>query len=276
MIPLHLPKNQPPSEPSEPDPQWELLTATGTGIFLWIVVFLTWNQPHVTTVLLSTTLWLQWVYHARPGDGIVMVSAALLGTPAEIAGIKLGEWIYHAPDMLWGIPIWMPLIWANLFAIFRRLSRAILAQLTIIWPKTNAWIWRKFFPSLDVWIAIYWATALLLMGKRPIILFLYAFFMLIIGILWNQNSEKVLFLVGGMIGSLGEFICIQAGYWHDNNPFFNTLGVDITLPLDWGLSAILIHRIAESLAHQNFFASRREGACDHEACDHNQNQPKRG
>lgn len=243
------------------DPRWELLVAIALGLFLLAVVMLTWQYPLWTTLLLAVALWIQWRYRARPGDGVAMLAAALLGTPAEMVEVSLGEWIYHGPHLFWGIPVWIPLIWANLFALFRRLSRAILETLVIVWPMAHAWVWKRFSPFLGVLILAYWGVALLWMEKISGVIALYATFMLVIGALWHRDMEKTLFVVGAVLGTVGEYLCIQAGYWHYHNPFFKSLGVDITLPLDWGLSAILIHRIAVRLTRARSPDSMAGRAC---------------
>ena len=222
---------------------WDFLVAMAIGLFLLLTVYLTWNHPWLTTTLLAIAVWTQLRYRPHPGDGIAMLTAALLGTPAEIYEVSVGEWTYHAPHLLWGIPIWIPLVWANLFALFRRFQRTILASFTTLNPNHR----KNRFTTLTVIIGIYWTAAILLMNKIIFVIGLYAFFMVIVAAFWHQKEEQWLFLIGAVLGSVGEYISIQAGYWHYYNPYFSS-GVDITLPLDWGLSAIIIHRITESLA----------------------------
>lgn len=232
------------------DPRWQLLTALGIALFLLATVLLTWNHPYGTTALLVVALWVQWRYGSRPGDGVVMLMAALLGTPAEMVEVSLGEWTYHAPHLLWGIPLWIPLIWANMFALFCRLARIILALCATAWPIHNAWVWKRLFPFLGGSVLVYWALALAWMDKMPIVIGLYAGFMILISSLWFNRWTMTLFWVGAILGTVGEFLCIQEGYWHYYNPYFSTLGIDITLPLDWGLSAVLIDQIAKTLTRK--------------------------
>lgn len=225
----------------------DFLINVGIGTTLLASVTLTWNQPLWTTVLLAALFFLQWKHRVQPGDRIVMITAALLGTPGELLEVSLGEWTYHAPHLIWGIPMWIPLVWANLFVLFRRLTRSTLQLLTHLWPGINTPHWRTLFGSLAIGIILLWITALLLMQKQVEILAFYAFFMVLLGGFWNKEPQRLLFLIAASIGAFGEYLCIQLGYWHYNQPYFESLGVDITLPLDWGISAILIHQIAEAL-----------------------------
>lgn len=225
----------------------ELGFGAAIGIYLLAVVVKTWNTPLVTTLLLALALFGQALFHKNPRDRIAMAIAAMLGTPAEIAEVAVGEWTYHAPNLIWGIPLWIPLIWANLFALFRRLTRTIHALLAQYWPKTGAAAWRYLFLFLALVIVAYWCSALLLMPKLPLVIGLYAAMMVIAGSFWHQEEDILIFGIGALLGAVGEYICIQLGYWHYANILFPQWGVDITLPLDWGLSAIIINRMANSI-----------------------------
>lgn len=206
-------------------------------------VTLTWHEPVWTTVLLSLCLVIQGLLHPGPGDRLAMLTAAILGTPAEIAEVHLGEWTYYAPDLIWGVPMWIPLIWANLFVLFRRLSRSWTAILDIAFEKEGV-LRRRLGMVLMVPIIGLWVSALLLMDKPPLVQGLYALMILLTALFWRTEMDRLVFVTGGILGAVGEFVCVQLGYWSYFNPLFKDFGVDITLPLDWGLSAVIIHRIA--------------------------------
>ncbi|HAT51147.1 MAG: hypothetical protein HQL07_13355 [Nitrospirae bacterium] len=220
-----------------------LLLSLMVACTLMAAVILTWDEPIWTTVLLSLCLVIQGLLHPGPGDRLAMLTAAILGTPAEIAEVHLGEWTYYAPDLMWGVPMWIPLIWANLFALFRRLSRSWTAILDIIFEKEGV-LRRRLDMVLMVSIIGLWVSALLLMDKPPLVQGLYALMILLTALFWRTEMDSLVFLTGGTLGAVGEFVCVQLGYWSYFNPLFKDFGVDITLPLDWGLSAVIIHRIA--------------------------------
>ncbi|MBF0435218.1 MAG: hypothetical protein HQL77_07580 [Magnetococcales bacterium] len=219
-----------------------LLTLIIAASLMASVVF-TWNQPWLTTLLLATLLVLQGVLHPGPGDRAAMVAAALLGTPAEIAEVHLGEWTYHAPHLILGVPMWISLVWANLFSLFRRFARSWTILLDTSLGKGEPW--RRYFnvilalPILALWIA-----ALALMEKPLVVQGLYALMIVITALFWRTECDRLIFITGATLGAFGEFVSVQLGYWSYYNPLFKSFGVDITLPLDWGLSAVIIHRIA--------------------------------
>lgn len=217
------------------------------ALSLMASVLLTWNHPIATTSLLAIILVIQGFHSEAPGDRAAMLTAAILGTPAEIAEVSLGEWTYHAPDLIFGVPMWISLVWANLFCLFRRLVRSWTILLNLLMPAENP-TRRSIRPLLAIPIISLWIAALTLMDKPALVRGLYALMILIMAFFWRTETDLLTFLTGAIIGTFGEFVSVQLGYWSYYNPLFTKFGVDITLPLDWGLSAVIIHRIA-SLWH---------------------------
>lgn len=215
-----------------------------TGASLFAAVVWSWHQPALTTLALTLVLIAQLQYHPHPRDRHAMLAAALLGTPAEAVSVHLGEWTYHAPGLILGLPIWIPLIWANLFALYRRLTRLLLAVLP---ARTEFRV--PYVRILTILIALYAFLTLALMDKMPLVHLLYAGFLIIMAGYWREEADLSIFVIGSLLGTLGEFTCVQLGYWHYYNPYFNALGIDITLAMDWGLSAVIIHRIASFRAN---------------------------
>nr|AQS34583.1 hypothetical protein [uncultured archaeon] len=64
-------------------------------------------------------------------------------------------------------------------------------------------------------------------------------------IIWRNYNDFIFFLVGAVIGTIAEIICINEGVWQYSNPSF--IGIPIWLPFAWGLATILIKRTAESI-----------------------------
>jgi hypothetical protein len=54
----------------------------------------------------------------------------------------------------------------------------------------------------------------------------------------------LIFVIGGALGTLGEYICMKLGFWQYHYPFFMAIGLPLSLPLAWGLSAVIVARIA--------------------------------
>ncbi|MEO5327014.1 MAG: hypothetical protein H7829_02105 [Magnetococcus sp. THC-1_WYH] len=226
-----------------------LLPTTLIAAGIMASVLLTWNHPPLTTFLLALLLVIQATHHPAPGDRTAMLAAALLGTPAEIVEVHLGEWTYVAPALVFGVPMWISLIWANLFALFRRLARSWTALLDSgpgpVGPARTMIGGILILPIVSLW-----GAALILMDKPPLVRGLYALMILITALFWNKEMDRLIFLTGAVLGALGEFVAVQLGYWSYYNPLFKAYGVDITLPLDWGLSAVIIHRIASRWQHR--------------------------
>ena len=64
---------------------------------------------------------------AVPGDWAFALAAALAGPAVEAALVAFGAFDYTEPDVL-GLPIWLPLLWANGGLVVRRLFGLSIAQ----------------------------------------------------------------------------------------------------------------------------------------------------
>lgn len=60
---------------------------------------------------------------------------------------------------------------------------------------------------------------------------------------WHKKHDAYFFIVGAIIGTIGEIVAVSFGVWQYANPSF--LGIPLWLPLAWGLGVVLIKRIAE-------------------------------
>jgi len=61
---------------------------------------------------------------------------------------------------------------------------------------------------------------------------------------WHKNHDILFFIIGAIIGPIGEIVCVHFGVWQYTNPSF--LGIPVWLPLAWGLAVVLVKRIAET------------------------------
>jgi hypothetical protein len=79
--------------------------------------------------------------------------------------------------------------------------------------------------------------------------FLVAFLLLLVYLLRSffgyQKDDHVIFVVGALLGSSAEIIATSRGIWTYTNPTF--LNIPIWLPFAWGIGAVLIIRIAQTL-----------------------------
>jgi hypothetical protein len=235
----------------------EVLFEILTSVFLVGVVVFFWRTPFWAILLLGVGLSIQlWFWGERP-DAVVMVGAALLGTPSEIICVKYGVWSYRAPGLVWGIPVWIPLIWASLFCLFRRISMTILGVAQRSWPDSRIFWRRLFFGLLGAAILTYYVLVALTIIRT--IAAVYSFFMLLAVIFWHKEKDILIFIVAGILGTFGEYICMKLGFWEYHFPFFRSIGLPISLPMAWGLSGVVIGRIARIWEAQEIVESIEEG-----------------
>ena len=223
-------------------PWKELFFESFTGIYILIVVAVFWQKPLWTTLLLVGSLAMQLWFWREKADLAAMVAAALLGTPSEMVCIKTGVWTYHAPGMVLGIPVWIPFVWASLFCLFRRSSFTILAITGRIWPDQHTLVRKVLFRGLGGLIVIYALVTLYIIKKT--IAAVYAAFLVPALIFWHEEKDILVFIIGGALGTVGEYTCMKLGFWQYHYPFLRSIGVPISLPLAWGLSAVIVGRIA--------------------------------
>lgn len=62
---------------------------------------------------------------------------------------------------------------------------------------------------------------------------------------WHKKNDVVFFIVGAVVGPMGEVVAIYYGAWHYTNPSF--IGIPIWLPFAWGLATMLTKRIADTI-----------------------------
>jgi len=235
----------------------EFLFEIMTSCYLLGVVVFSWPTPFWASLLLAVGLGIQLWFWREKGDAAAMAAAALLGTPSEIICVKYGVWSYEAPGLFLGIPVWIPLIWASLFCLFRRISITIYEVSQQIWPDSRT-LWRRiFFGVLGAAILAYYVLVAVTIMRT--IAMVYSFFMLLAVIFWHKKRDILIFVVGGVLGTFGEYICMKFGFWEYHFPFFRSIGLPISLPMAWGLSGVMIGRIARTWETQEIVKSIEEG-----------------
>jgi hypothetical protein len=182
-----------------------------SGLYLTSVVVLFWRHTITASLLLGAGLgiWL-WRYRNK-ADAAAMVGAALLGTPSEIICVKYGVWTHSLADK----------IWPGRKSLSRKIVFGLLAGVIVVY-------------YIMISIAIIRSIAIV-----------YTVIMLITVIFWHEERDILIFITGGMLGTFGEYICMQQGFWHYHFPHFISIGLPVSLPMAWGLSAIIIGRIAK-------------------------------
>jgi hypothetical protein len=111
-------------------------------------------------------------------------------------------------------------------------------------PNSNVRAMRK---DLVFELGIY-AISIILVGflwQRPSILtILYVVISLIMLTRWHGKSDLIFYFVAFSLGPIGEAFAICLGAWKYSKPFYL---VPIWLPFLWGISALFVKRISETL-----------------------------
>ena len=226
------------------------------GLYVVAVVVFCWSRPASLSLLLAAGLCGQfWVWRERV-DVATMAVAAMLGAPAEILCVSTGVWTYNSPGLVWGIPIWIPLVWAYLLCMFRRMSITIHSFTLEVWPADRSRLRKLLFGVAGAAIILYSLTTVA-MVKVPIAA-TYIVAMISAIIVWHGERDILIFLVGATFGTLGECICMKLGFWEYQFPLLRSIGVPLSLPLAWGLSSVIIGRFAGKLAKRKPSEQTRE------------------
>ena len=213
-----------------------------TCIYVIAVVTFCWHSPLATSLLLAGGLVMQLWFWREKADAAMMAAAALLGTPSEIVCVRWGVWTYDAPGLVFGIPIWIPLVWAFLFCLFRRISLSIRSAIWRVLPDNKTRIRNIIFGMLGGGILVYYLITVSVIMRT--IAIVYTMFMIPAALFWHGERDIIIFLVGAALGTLGEYICMQLGFWHYHFPLLRSIGLPVSLPLAWGLSSVITGRIA--------------------------------
>lgn len=96
-----------------------LLSAFGVAM----VALLYKNNLLLTLIILAGWITAIKLWHVKH-DICLFVTAAFLGTAAEIVAIRFGAWQYSNPTLL-GIPAWLPLLWGIAVVFINRVVNAI-------------------------------------------------------------------------------------------------------------------------------------------------------
>jgi len=94
-----------------------------------------------------------------------------------------------------------------------------------------------------------YAISIILVGffwRAPAILTIfYVMISLIMLTQWHEKSDLIFYFVAFSLGPIGETFAIYLGAWKYSKPFYL---VPIWLPFLWGISALFVKKISETLS----------------------------
>lgn len=160
--------------------------------------------------------------------------ANALGTIGEwVAVNRLDFWDYAEPFAL-GLPLWIVLVWGNLFLLFRRLAM----RFELAWGDEGAVRAVLFAAALGLF-----AAATLRVVPETGTAYTVVATVALLGAARHRDLSH--FCVAAALGVAGEWIGVSAGIWSYPDPTVPTAGLPITLPLAWGFSAVLFAQWSE-------------------------------
>ena len=92
------------------------------------------------------------------------------------------------------------------------------------------------------WLVVGILLAIFLFKNNLLFTFVFLFIFVISVIFFRIKRDITYFILGVVIGTFGEIICVHFGVWSYSNPSF--LGIPMWLPLAWGFATTLIRRFA--------------------------------
>jgi len=222
------------------------------GLYILAVVPLLWQHSLLVTILLSGGSISSLLYCRGKERLIAFIIAAILGPFAEYISVIKGVWEYKIPSPFI-LPLWLPLVWGYLVILFRELS-LFLDQKILTFPqkkieKTIHWLLGISALAYCIWtlLAIHWGIALV-----------YAVFVVMGLFFWRSKKDILTFWIGGILGTLGEYLCMKRGMWDYTFPYFRSIGLPLSLPLAWGVMTLFVSRIGEFWTKERKFPHQQK------------------
>lgn len=168
------------------------------------------------------------------------IYAIILGTFGEFLCCRANMWVYKHPTAFY-LPLWIPFIWpilvTNLWEIsvyildvLDKKSKALRIGFLVLWGILiigHVAFTSYYLNNIVAWILLGFFLLVLAFSRKPINIWLY-----------------VAVAAGGFFG---EFVCVQYGVWYYTRPVFQSIGMPLSLPAAWGVSANVVWLLASAL-----------------------------
>lgn len=215
-----------------------LLALALDGLTLLAICNLYQNNGYLFTAVAAIFLVVVFV-RAHRRRLMIVVLALLVGTVGEYICCRVNLWIYHNPSY-GGLPIWLPMIWPILMISFGDVAQSVCTALARWFSqKSLKWIERLLLVLIIAYaLCCFWLI-------KPVIAAIFFVFLSAMLIYARSLFSRVFFVIAAVGGTLGEVICMRFGVWHYTSPLLGSIGVPLSLPLAWGLSANLIYLLVD-------------------------------
>jgi hypothetical protein len=172
---------------------------------------------------------------------VLALIALLVGTTLEYGFCYYKWWIYANPSY-GALPVWLPLTWIIIIVTTGDFTDFIYNRLKERIPH------RVFSISILILTGLFFLYAYFTFTHiNWIISCIFGAFLLLVLIFGHGSFNVLYFYIAALAGTLGEIICMHFGAWYYTAPYFYKLGIPLSLPLAWGLSANVIWVVTMAL-----------------------------
>lgn len=160
------------------------------------------------------------LFHTKD-DIIFFAGGVLLDGLGEISAVHFGVWNYAIPD-IWGIPLWIPIIWGASFMLIRRIRNSIFRLMNRrLVERQPASKKSTFMLIYDVGMyALVLALVVTLWQDNLVLTILLALLCAVNLARFHHAHDVFIVLFVGIIGSIGDFYAVHFGLWTYTNPSF--------------------------------------------------------
>ena len=183
-------------------------------------------------------------FHDRR-DFIYFLIGFCLTTSTEILAVRFGVWEYAYPH-LFGIPLWLSLGWAYSFVFAREFEGNLFKQKYLEAHYASYFRKAKNIILTDLLVFGVSLLAILLLWKDNALLTTCLGLFLIFYIFIHHDKDSLaLILIAVFSYSLIDAAMTHIGLWTYTNTNLST--ITTCLPIGYGLIAVLVSRISESI-----------------------------
>lgn len=211
------------------------------GVYCLAAILLCWRWTWVLFVLLAVASVLLMRNQLTWRNVVLWCVATIGGLYGEyiLAG-RYRIWVYAQPD--WhGLPAWLFWVYGTVLLVTVRLGEWAHGRFTR--ALMHRPVVRKLLLSAGVAVTLGYMV-MTLRVIAPVYAQFYMGMALIVLVSLPGGRDLFVFWITALLGLLGEVSCISAGVWRYDHPFFARWGIPISLPLAWGLVAVLMYRLS--------------------------------